>query len=101
MMKIPWTEKRTNESITQELKVEKWWLLNFVIRQKLKYFGHIKIHQGLEKTILEEKINGKRERGRPHRRWIEDITDTYKMSATEIERLAENRVQYRVLVLQG
>ena len=98
MMKIPWTEKRTNESITQELKVEKGWLLNFVIRQKLKYFGHIKRHQGLEKTILEGRINGKRERGRPHRRWIEDITDTYKKSATEIGRLAENRVQYRVLV---
>ena len=97
MFRIIWTEKWTNKSIIRELNIEEGWLLNFVIRQKLKYFGHITRHDCLEKQILEGKITGKR-KGRPHRRWVEDITDILKMSTTDIAELAEDRIKYRALI---
>ena len=47
-----------------------------MVRQKLKYVGHSrKVLKGLGKIILEGKINGKRERGRPIRKWEKDIRD--------------------------
>jgi len=50
MMRIPWTEHRTNDSIMKEIKVQENWLLNFIIRQKTKYFGHVTRYKGLEKN---------------------------------------------------
>ena len=67
ILKISWTEHRTNKSIRDELKLEDQWLQNFVKKEKLKYFGHLKRSEGLGKIILEGKIEGKRERGRPRR----------------------------------
>ena len=65
ILKISWTEHRTNKSIRDELKLEDQWLENFIKKQKLKYFGHLKKREGLGKIMLEGKIEGKRERGRP------------------------------------
>ena len=58
--KIAWTEYRTNESIREELKVEDQWLEIFVMKQKLKYFGHLKRSEGLGKISLEGKMDKKR-----------------------------------------
>ena len=64
ILKISCTEHRTNKSIRDKLKLEDQWLENFVKKQKLKYFGHLKRSEGLGKTIIEGKIEGKTERGR-------------------------------------
>ena len=56
--------------------MEEQWLENFVRRQKLKYFGHLKRSEGLGKIILEGRINEKREREGPRRQWERDIEDT-------------------------
>ena len=61
ILKISWTEHRTKKSIRDELRLEDHWLENFIKKQKLKYFGHLKRSDGLGKIILEEKIDGKRE----------------------------------------
>ena len=45
-----------------------------VRRQKLKYFGHVTSHNGLEKTIMQGMVAGKRSRGKPRQRWEKDIT---------------------------
>ena len=95
ILRIPWTEHRTNQSIRSEINVEENWLENFVRHQKLKYFGHLKRHDGLGKTILEGMVEGKRSRGRPSRQWEKDITETLKMSLTEAGRTAENRSVFR------
>ena len=52
-------------------------------KRKVRYFGHIKRHEGLEKTIMEGGIPAKRRRGRPRRRWIQDVTDGLNMTAAE------------------
>ena len=53
------------------------WLYNVVRRQQLKYFGHVTRHSGLEKTIMQGMIAGKRSQGKPIQRWEKDITDTF------------------------
>ena len=69
ILKISWTEHRTNKSNREELKVEDRWLEIFITKQKLKYYGHLKSSEGFRKVILEGKIDGKRERGKPRRQW--------------------------------
>ena len=73
-------EHRTNsdkKSVREELKVEDQRLEMSIMKQKLKYFGHLKRSEGLGKIILEEKIDGKRERGRPRGQWERVIQKIY------------------------
>ena len=98
ILKISWTEHRTNKSIRDELRLEDHWLENFIKKQKLKYFGHLKRSEGLGKIILEEKIDGKRERGRPRRQWERDIRDAFDRSITEAGRWAFDRSCFRCAV---
>ena len=65
---------------------------------KLKYFGHIKRHETLERHILEDRIDGRRGRGRLTRRWEQDINEWMDMSimtTTQAGRLAEDRILFR------
>ena len=52
-------------------------MYNFVGPQKLKYFGHVTRHNGLEITIMQGMVAGKRSRGKPRQRWEKYITDTF------------------------
>ena len=65
--------------------------------QKLRFVGHIKRHDDLEKDIFEGKIEGKRGRGRPKRRWSQDITDRLPVQSTVTEagRFAQDRAAFR------
>ena len=65
-------EHRTNKSVREEVKVEGRWLEILVTKRLLNYFVHLKKSEGLGKVILEEKIDGKKERGRPRRQWERD-----------------------------
>ena len=74
MLLIPWTMRRTNASILEEIGVSKW-LLHTINIQMLSYFGHIARHKGnnLEKVIMQGMVEGKRRKGRPWSRWIDQI----------------------------
>ena len=70
-------------TLLEDYKLEDQWLENFIKKQKLKYFGHLKKSEGLGKIILEGKIEEKRERGRPRRQWERDIRNAFDRSITE------------------
>ena len=91
---LPWIAHRTNCSILNELRLPTNWMYNFVRRQKLKYFCHVTRHNGLEKTIMQGMVAGKRSRGKPRQRWEKDITDTFG-TMTAASRVAEDRHQFR------
>ena len=96
ILRIPWTEKRTNESILQQLgNFDENWLLNTVVQRKMKFFGHVKRHESLERMIYEGIIEGKRGRGRPRRRWSQDITDRLETTVSEAGRRAQDRDAFR------
>ena len=68
ILRISWTERKTNASVLEQLGVKAPQLLNLTKKQKLSYFGHIKRHNTLEKLFLEGTCEGRRGRGIPRGR---------------------------------
>ena len=78
-MKVPWTARRSNQSIIKEISPEYSWE-GLMLKLKLQYFGHLMRRTGsLEKTLMLGKIEGRR-RGRQRMRWLDGITDSMDMS---------------------
>jgi hypothetical protein len=74
MLRIHWSQRRTNISVLEEIGVTKR-LLHTINIQMLRYFGHISRRRGnnIEKDIMQGLIEGKRKRGRPRSRWIDQV----------------------------
>ena len=81
MLRIPWTARRTNKSILEEVKPTTP-LQVMILRQKLSYFGHIMRTNNdcMEKAIMLGMCEGRRKRGRTCRRWLDDIRKTTEKS---------------------
>ena len=75
-------EKITNKEVLSRLDIKTTMLLQKAKTLKLKYFGHIERHETLQRHILEARIDERREKGRPTRRWEQDINDWMDMTAT-------------------
>ena len=79
-MRIPWTAKRSNQSILKEISPE-YSLEGLMLKMKLEYFGHLMQRaDSLEKTLMLGKIEGGRRRGQQRMRWLDGITDLMDMS---------------------
>ena len=76
-MKVPWTTRRSNQSILKEINSE-YSLEGLML--KLQYFGHLMQRvNSLEKTLIMGKIEGRRRRGLQRMRWLDGITDSMDM----------------------
>ena len=74
-MRVPWTERRSNQSILKEISPE-YSLEGLMLKLKLQYFGHlIRITDSLEKTLMLGKIEGRR-RVQQRMRCLDGITDS-------------------------
>ena len=101
ILRIPWTEKVTNKEVLTKIGMEAPTLLQNVKKLKLGNFGHTKRHDSLEKHILEARVEGRRGRGRPTRRWEQDIQEWLRMTTTQASRLAEDRLMFRKKVREA
>ena len=73
LLRVPWTARR---SIPKEISPE-YSLEGLMLKLKLQYFGHLMQRtDSFEKTLMPEKIEGRRRRGRQRMRWLDDITDS-------------------------
>ena len=61
-MRVPWTARRSNQSIIKEISPE-YSLEGLMLKQKLQYFGHLMRTDSFEKTLMLRKIEGRRRRG--------------------------------------
>ena len=95
LLRISWTEKISNEIVLSRLESKPPTLLQKIKKLKLVYFGHIKRHKSLEKDILEAKIEGRRGRGRPTRRWEQDIEEWIGTTTAQAGGLAEDHSLFR------
>ena len=92
---MPWTDRVTIEEVLENVKMNSTTLLQEIRKLKAGYFGQIQRHESLEKHILEAKVAGRRERGRPMRRWEQDIQDWLETTTTQAGRMAEDLVVFR------
>ena len=78
-MRVPWTTKRSNQSILKEISPE-YSLEGLMLKLKLQYFGHLMPRTALlEKILMLGKIEGRRRRGQQRMRWLDGITDSVDM----------------------
>jgi len=101
VLRVLWSDRVTNEEVRRRVGVSPGWLMHTIKKQKLKYFGHVKRHDNLEKHILEAKLNGKRRKGRPTKCWEDNIKEWTGKPITEAGRIAKNRKDFRRLVWEA
>ena len=94
MLRISWKEHKTNGEVLHKMKTRRS-LLNTIKKRKCQYFGHIIRGNGVQRLLMEGRINGRRGRGRPRTMWTDNMKEWTKISYNDSIRVAQDRERWR------
>ena len=97
-MKVPWTARRSKQSILKEISPE-YSSEGLMLKMKLQYFGHLMQRtESFEKTLMLGKIESRRKSGQQRMRWLNVITDLRDMSLSNLQELVMDREVWHAAV---
>ena len=91
LLRIPWTARRSNQSILKEITPE-YSLEGLMLKLRLQYFGHLMQRaDSLEKTLMLGKIEGRKRRGQQRVKWLDSVTDSVDMNLNKLQEIVRVR----------
>ena len=94
VLRISWKEHKTNGEVLHKRKTKKS-LFNTIKKRKCQYFGRIIRGDGVQRLLMEGRINCRRGQERPRTMWTDNIKECTKISYNDCIRVTQDREQWR------